>query len=120
YAMALARFGASTGDVRRIEQGVAPDRVERREALAPTSLGSRIPGGGPRWARPSCAGRSLRKGSAKGASQAPMGSRKPLAPPAAPSPRSGGERTRGNGAPAPQRTGASGALATHPRWLTVA
>ena len=73
--------------------------VERREAQAPTSLGLRIPGGGPRWARPWCAGRSLRKGLAKGASQAPMGSRKPLAPPGAPSPRFGGERKKGKGVP---------------------
>src|SRR5207302_10451187 len=73
--------------------------VERREAQAPTSLGLRIPGGGPRWARPSCAGRLLRKESAKGASQAPMGSRKPLAPPGAPSPRFGEERKKGMGVP---------------------
>src|SRR5438876_1002489 len=87
------------------EIGETPRRrsVERREAQAPTSLGLRIPGGGPRWARPSCAGRSLRKGLAKGASQAPMGSRKLLAPPGAPSPRfGGGTEKRGWAYPAPE------------------
>src|SRR2546430_15146027 len=73
--------------------------VERREAQAPTSLGLRIPGGGPRWARPWCAGRLLRKESATGVSQTPMGSRKPLAPPGAPSPRFGEERKKGMGVP---------------------
>src|SRR5439155_20105338 len=89
------------------------DTVERREALAPTSLGSRIPGGGPRWARPRCAGRSLRKGSAKGVSQTPKGPRKPLAPPGAPSPRSR-DGKKGKGAPAPfkkSKPRGSGALA---------
>src|SRR3989442_2857410 len=71
--------------------------VERREAQAPTSLGLRIPGGGPRWARPWCAGRLLRKESAKGVSQAPKGPRKPLAPPGAPSPRACEGRKKGNG-----------------------
>ena len=100
-----------------MEQGAAPQTdaaVERREAQAPTSLGLRIPGGGPRWARSSCAGRFLRKGSAKGASQTPMGSRKPLAPPGAPSPRFGGERKKGKGRtrrPKTKNTG-SGALAS--------
>src|SRR5437870_3907856 len=84
----------------RADGGETRDRsVERREAQAPTSLGSRIPGGGPRWARPSCAGRLLRKESAKGVSQTPKGPRKPLAPPGAPSPRSGGGRKKGKGVP---------------------
>src|SRR5436853_387701 len=89
---------------RRVFRGRYRDKprrrsVERREAQAPTSLGSRIPGGGPRWARPSCAGRLLRKESAKGVSQTPKGPRKPLAPPGAPSPRFGGERKKGMGVP---------------------
>src|SRR5436853_6735366 len=106
-----------------MEQGAAPQTdaaVERREAQAPTSLGLRIPGGGPRWARPSCAGRLLRKGPAKGASQTPMGSRKPLAPPGAPSPplRRGTEKGKRRARAAKNRAG--GALAIHPHRLTVA
>src|SRR5437016_2448410 len=84
--------------------------VERREAQAPTSLGLRIPGGGPRWARPWCAGRLLRKESAKGVSQAPKGPRKPLAPPGAPSPRLGGERKKGKRRARAAKNRASGAL----------
>ena len=87
--------GSAAADI-----GETRDRlVERREALAPTSLGPRIPGGGPRWARPRCAGRLLRKESAKGVSQTPKGPRKPLAPPGAPSPRVAGDGKRGRGVP---------------------
>src|SRR5437016_8791062 len=77
--------------------------VERREAQAPTSLGLRISGGGPRGhARGARAG-LFAKDPATGASQAPMGSRKPLAPPGAPSPRCEG-RKKGRAARRPYKS----------------
>src|SRR5947209_20007362 len=98
-----------------MEQGAAPQTdaaVERREAQAPTSLGLRIPGGGPdrtpelRGQVPSqrtCHG-SL--ASSHGVSQTPGASRRSIT-----SLRRGTEK--GNGAPAPQRTGPA------KRWLLI-
>src|SRR5438067_8242026 len=100
----------------RAEPGVAPYgvTVERREAQPPTSLRVRISDGGPRWARTWCAGRPLRKGSAKGMPRKhPKGSRKTLAPPGAAS-LVFEDRETGKGDPAPLKHRRHG---TASRWL---
>src|SRR2546425_11973171 len=88
--VASPSFGAGSGT----NPGIGRWSAGRRRPLRHWGCASRVAGP---MARPSCAGRSLRKGLAKGASQAPMGSRKPLAPPGAPSPRFGEGEEKGEG-----------------------
>src|SRR5438874_2547284 len=69
--------------------------VERREAQGPTSLGSRPGQGLANLARPARRYRKARHGVRN--ARIPKGSRKPLAPPGAPSPRVAGDGKKGKG-----------------------